>query len=66
MRFGLKFTTSRPTDSVESWLERICQSRYEIRLDGIDMENGRKDLLLVFEDANDRDRVKAALKGRAA
>ena len=66
VRFGLKFSTSRPTDSVESWLERLCQSRFEIRLDGVDVENGRKDLLLVFEDAGDRDRVKAALKGRAA
>lgn len=66
MRFGLKFSTSRPTDSVERWLERVCHARFEIRLDGVDVEKGRKDLLLVFEDAADRDRVKQALKSRAA
>lgn len=64
MRFGLKFSTSRPTDSVESWLERVCHGRFEIRLDNVDVAAGRKDLLLVFEEADDRDRVKAALKSR--
>lgn len=66
VRFGLKFSTSRPTDSIERWLERVCHARFEIRLDGVDVEKGRKDLLLVFEDATDRDRVKEALKSRAA
>lgn len=66
VRFGLKFSTSRPTDSVESWLERLCHARFEIRLDGVDVAKGRKELLLVFEDAEDRDRVKQALKARTA
>lgn len=57
---GLQIITASPLSRIENWLEDHCRGNYELRLEGVSRETGRKQVAIYFESDGDRMRFKAA------
>ncbi len=66
--FGIKIRTRLSFEELDNVLGQYCQAAYSIAIGGLDDSKAirKKIMILTFEKAEDRDRLKALFAARAA
>ena len=61
---ALRLKTVLSIETIEDWLERNCSGRVQVHFDGLSDDRTRTELLIVFDEAIDKDLFKTAYQRR--